>query len=295
MVKVLIVDDQPELRHVLQICLRAAGLEILEAANGTKALDRVKEHAPEIIILDVMLPDMNGIEVCSRIRTETNASNAYIIMLSAKTDTSHRVAGLENGADAYLTKPFQPDEIMAQLRVGLRAVENRRSYLQDPLTGIFGRRAFDAMLEQTIARCHRHDEALSMVMIDIDRFKTINDTFGHHAGDEVLKGIAALLKTEARESDLYFRWGGEEFVWLLSDTDENGALVAAERFRSKIKNHTFPDAGAVTVSLGISTLNPNEDGMSLCKRADEALYEAKEAGRNCTRQHHVQETIAASA
>ena len=280
MVKVLIVDDQPELRHVLQICLRAAGVDVLEAGNGEQAVSVIREHNPEIIFLDVMMPGRSGIELCSYIRAQTNSSGAYIIMLSAKSDTGHRVSGLESGADAYLTKPFQPDEIMAQLKVGLRAVENRRSYLEDPLTGIFGRRAFDALFERTVARSQRHESPLSMAMIDIDRFKAINDAHGHHTGDNVIKDTAEILRSRARESDLYFRWGGEEFAWLMPDTDVNGAICAAERLRRAVNETAFDTVGTVTVSIGTSTLRKGEDASDFSRRADEALYDAKQAGRN---------------
>lgn len=280
MMKVLIVDDQPELRHVLRICLSAVGLEILEAGNGEKALAAIKEHSPEIIILDVMLPDLNGFEVCSRIRQTTPGTSAYVIMLSARTETTHRVSGLESGADAYLTKPFEPQEIMAQLRVGIRAVENRKSFLTDPLTGILGRRAFDTLLDQSIARCHRHQVPLSLGMIDIDNFKTVNDTGGHSAGDKVLREFAGLLRQEARDSDLYFRWGGEEFSWLFSDTDLTGARIAAERFRELVAKREFSGIGNITVSIGLAALVAGEPGASLCARADAALYRAKTEGRN---------------
>ena len=280
MLKVLIVDDKPELRHVLRICLRAAGLEIFEAGNGEKALNALNEHSPEIVILDVMMPDMSGIEVCSRIRQTTSGASAYIIMLSARTETDSRVSGLESGADAYLTKPFEPQEIMAQLRVGIRAVENRRSFLTDPLTGVLGRRAFDVMLDQTIARSHRHNVPVTFAMIDIDNFKAVNDSGGHAAGDRVLKEFAHLFREHARESDLYFRWGGEEFAWLLSDTDLNGARVAMERFRETVSKTKFSGIGGLTVSIGLASLAQDEGADSLYKRVDAALYRAKQHGRN---------------
>ena len=280
MMKVLIVDDQPELRHVLRICLSAVGVEILEAGNGEKALAAIKEHNPEIIILDVMLPDLSGIEVCSRIRQTAPGATAYVIMLSARTETTHRVSGLESGADAYLTKPFEPQEIMAQLRVGIRAVENRKSFLTDALTGIFGRRAFDTLLEQTVARCHRHQVPLSLAMMDIDNFKSVNDTGGHSAGDKVLREFAELLGQQARESDLYFRWGGEEFAWLLTDTDITGARIAVERFREIVSGREFSGIGNITVSIGLVGLLNNEAVSGLCARADELLYQAKANGRN---------------
>ncbi len=242
-----------------------------------------------------MLPDLNGTEVCSRIRQTAPGTSAYVIMLSARTETVHRVSGLESGADAYLTKPFEPQENMAQLKVGIRAVENRKSFLTDPLTGIFGRRAFDALLDQTVARCHRHQAPLSLAMIDIDNFKTVNDTGGHSAGDRVLREFAELLCREARESDLYFRWGGEEFAWLLSDTDLIGANIAAERFRELVSNTQFSGIGNITVSIGLAALASGENGKNLCARADATLYRAKDSGRNRVECDVAQPKVAARA
>ena len=281
MTKVLIVDDHPELRNLLRICFNAAGLEVVEVSSGRKAIDAIEEYEPEIIILDVMLPDISGVEVCSAIRSEPYGANAYIIMLSARTEANDRVTGLENGADAYLTKPFEPQEVMAQLRVGLRAVEDRRNSMTDSLTGIFGRRAFDCLLEQAIARSHRYNGTLSLVMIDVDNFKIINDTCGHAAGDLALQEFAQLLREEAREADMYFRWGGEEFAWLMCDTDIAGSAIAADRFRNVIANHEFAGVGNLTASFGVAMLQLAEDGKSLCMRADRALYRAKDRGRNC--------------
>lgn len=280
MTKVLIVDDSLGLRSLLNICFAAAGLEVIEAADGRQALQAVELHEPTIIILDVMLPDMSGIEVCNLIRSEPCGATSYVIMLSARNDSEDKISGLESGADAYLTKPIEADEVMAQLRVGLRTVEDRRNSLLDPLTGIFGRRAFDHLLNQTIARSRRYNTALTLAMIDIDNFKSVNDTCGHVVGDTVLKKFSELLRDQSRQSDLYFRWGGEEFAWLLSETDARGAAIAAERFRTAVSDYTFEDVGTLTTSIGVAVLTADEDSGSLCRRADDALYRAKKTGRN---------------
>lgn len=280
MATVLIVDDSADVRELLSIWVAADGNEVLEAATGEEALELVEQHQPGIVILDVMMPRMSGIEACERIRAQPSGVIAYIIMLSAKSETADKISGLETGADAYLTKPFEPAEVIAQLHVGLRTVEERRNAILDPLTGLFGRRAFDLMLDRTIARSNRHRSPLSLVVVDIDHFKAVNDTHGHAAGDEVLADFADMLRQHCRDSDLPFRWGGEEFAWLLSETDTAGAMVAAQRFRAAVEFHRFPKAGRLTVSAGITEFRSGDTPEDLFKRADAALYRAKSNGRN---------------
>jgi len=278
MTTVLIVDDSKEMRGLLKLCFSTAGFGILEAATGHEALATFEALHPSIIILDLTLPDMDGLEVCSHIRAKPFGTTCYIMMLTARSETQDKVCGLENGADAYLTKPLDPQEVMAQLRAGLRTVEDRRNSLQDPLTGTFGRRAFDLLIEQNVARNRRYESGLSLIKIEIDNFRAIRDTHGSETADMVLQEFSGLLGRNSRQSDLYFRMGGQEFAWLLTDTDESGAAIAAERFRNAIQSHQFQGAGTLTVSLGIAELCHREKSSSLCRRADDALDRAKQAG-----------------
>jgi diguanylate cyclase (GGDEF)-like protein len=282
MATILIVDDCPEMRSLLKLCVPPNCHRVFEAADGLQALALIEKCRPDVVVLDVMMPGMDGIELCDRIRDDSPGPiMPYIIMLSAKNDTIDKVSGLDSGADAYLCKPCDPSEIKAHLRLGLRTFEERSASLTDTLTELFGRRAFDAMLEHAIARNNRHNSPLCMVMIDIDLFKAVNDTYGHSAGDAVLVTFSELFREQSRDCDLPFRWGGEEFAWLLSDTKLQGAAVATERLRTVIENHDFPYVGSLTVSIGVAELCPLESAVSLCRRADEALYRAKSDGRNC--------------
>lgn len=256
------------------------GHEVIEADMGIKGLELIKSEKPEVVVLDVMMPEMDGLEVCQHIRGDPATSHLYVIMLSAKDQSIDKVSGLDTGADAYMTKPFEPDELKAQVRAGLRIVKGRLDALIDPLTGLFNRRAFNKFLERELALQSRYDLELSMAMIDLDHFKGVNDTHGHDAGDDVLREVSGLLQDICRSTDLPCRWGGEEFVWLMPKTNEEGALVATERLRKLVEAQDFQQAGKLTVSIGLTEARKDESPESLCKRADQALYQAKEGGRN---------------
>jgi len=280
MAKILVVDDNDGIREVVKMHLTMAGHEVIEAENGRLGVETAIEHHPDLIILDVMMPEMDGMEACSQIRTDPACAAVYVIMLSARGETSDKVDGLNTGADAYLTKPFEPDELIAQVNAGLRTTEDRRQAMYDLLTGLFNRRAFDDLMHRELSLRDRHGHTLSMVMIDLDHFKSVNDTYGHHIGDAVLRDLADILRDVCRSSDLPCRWGGEEFACLLPQTDLENALKVAERLRAAVEGHSFPEVGKVTASIGISQAGPEEDEESFCRRADEALYKAKKHGRN---------------
>ena len=278
MSSVLLVDDYDKIREMLRLHLELAGHEVDEAENGALALEAIEAAVPDVVILDVMMPVM--VETCRRIRNSGRYAALYVIMLTAKSETSDKVNGLDVGADAYLTKPVAPEELLAHVRVGVRTVKDRRLALYDPLTELFNRRAFDTMLEREIAEWSRYQRPLSLVMLDLDHFKKVNDTHGHDAGDAVLKDLAALLRDSCRPSDVACRWGGEEFVWLMPETDLADAQLAAERLRAAIESHAFQGAGRMTASFGVTSAIEDDTAQPLIKRADEALYAAKEGGRN---------------
>ena len=280
MSSVLLVDDYDKIREMLRLHLELAGHEVDEAENGALALEAIEAAVPDVVILDVMMPVMDGVETCRRIRNSGRYAALYVIMLTAKSETSDKVNGLDVGADAYLTKPVAPEELLAHVRVGARTVKDRRLALYDPLTELFNRRAFDTMLEREIAEWSRYQRPLSLVMLDLDHFKKVNDTHGHDAGDAVLKDLAALLRDSCRPSDVACRWGGEEFVWLMPETDLADAQLAAERLRAAIESHAFQGAGRMTASFGVTSAIEDDTAQPLIKRADEALYAAKEGGRN---------------
>jgi diguanylate cyclase (GGDEF)-like protein len=201
-------------------------------------------------------------------------------MLSAKTETADRVSAPDTGADAYLTKPFEAEELKAQIRAVLRTAENRRQAIYDALTGLFNRRAFDDLVVRGLSARERYGQELSLVAIDIDHFKAVNGTFGHDVGDDILRAFADINRNICRPSDLPCRWGGEEFVLLLPETGLEGANRTAERPRLDIETNEFKAVGTLTASLGVAQVRHSKSADRLQKRADEALYEAKNNGRN---------------
>jgi diguanylate cyclase (GGDEF)-like protein len=301
--RILVVDDHEDNIELLRARLEAWGYEVDAARNGTEALDRVRDVPPDLILLDVMMPNIDGNEVARRIKQNPALPFIPIIMQTALDSTDSKVEGLEAGADDYITKPIEFAELKARLRSMLRIKrlqeeleERERQLLEanerlrhmsrtDGLTGLDNRRYIEQQLDQMYAHGERLAEPLSCVMCDLDRFKSVNDTHGHHAGDAVLKQFAGILKREAREIDRVGRYGGEEFIVLLPGTVLDAAVTFAERVRKSVEAHTFVfDGGSIrrTASFGVAGWpHPRVthcDG--LVRAADDALYVAKETGRN---------------
>jgi len=280
MTKILIVDDDDDIRNFLNLHLSHEGYEVIEAKDGAQGIEQLTEHTPDLMIIDVMMPVMDGHEVCRHIHKNPALAAVYIIMLSAKGDVIDKITGLDTGADTYLSKPFNPDELKALVRAGLRTSADRRQAMYDALTGLFNRNAFNDLLARELAAFKRDGHPLSMVMVDLDHFKNVNDTYGHDVGDVVLKDLADIMRTVSRPRDLPCRWGGEEFAWLLPETTLENATLAAERLRQAIESHSFAAVGTLTASLGVVVVSADDDAETLCKRADQALYRAKDGGRN---------------
>ncbi len=278
MEKILIVDDNTSLRRMLRLNLVKAKYETLEAENGTAALKQIKDCTPDVILLDVMMPGMTGFEVCKELRSDPKNSVIYIIMLTAMSDSSDKITGLDIGADDYLIKPFEIEELLARIRVGIRSCQDKRYAIMDTLTQLYNRHFFDVHLIKEINNALLYQHKLSLIMLDIDHFKQVNDTYGHDIGDLVLAELAIILNDHCRQNDIPIRWGGEEFMVLLPDTDKKGAEKLAERIRCTIEAYDFTTAGHQTASFGVAALT--NDYKTLIKHADNALYKAKESGRN---------------
>src|SRR5215218_849269 len=301
--RILVVDDHEDNVEVLRARLEARGYDVEGAMNGQSALDTVQRWCPDLILLDVMMPDMDGLEVVRRLKADKNLPFIPVIMQTALDSTERMVAGLEAGADDYVTKPINFQELEARVRSLLRIkklqqeVAEREKELSnmndkllhismtDGLTGVDNRRALEQRLHEMFEHSLRLHEPISCVMCDIDHFKKVNDTYGHAAGDEVLKQFAAILKDEAREIDRVGRYGGEEFLLLLPGTVLDAAVTFAERLRHRVEQHTFSFEGGTlnkTVSLGVAAWpHPRIEGREgMLKAADDALYVAKEMGRN---------------
>jgi len=287
--KVLIVDDHEDNIELLRARLEARGYEVQGANDGQAALDLVDRWCPDLILLDVMMPKMDGMEVVRRLKAKTDKKELPfipVIMQTALDSTENKVEGLDAGVKALLRIKQLQTEVeagraeLSQLNDRLREIS-----LTDGLTGIENRRSLEEHLKEQWNHSIRLHEPMSVVMCDIDKFKAVNDTYGHQAGDAVLKEIARLLKDEAREIDRVGRYGGEEFLMILPGTVLDAAVTFAERLREKVENHTFSYEGGTlrrTISCGVAAApHPKvKDQEALVRAADDALYVAKETGRN---------------
>jgi diguanylate cyclase (GGDEF)-like protein len=322
---ILIVDDKLPNRKLLETLLRPEGYLTLTAASGEEALASIARQAPDLILLDVMMPGMDGYQVAGRLKANPVTSDIPIIMVTVKGDRSDRLAGLNAGAEDFLTKPVDRAELWLRVRnllrlkkraeaeivtlnAGLeRRVEERTQQLtqlsadlsaenesleqlslHDGLTGLANRRFFDTYLADQIALARRHHRSLALVMCDVDAFKAYNDHYGHPAGDECLKRIAAALRSCCRRpGDIVARYGGEEFAMILPDTELAGAARIAEGARDAVAQLNIPHlhssaAPHASISGGITVLLRNADltAQQLTAAADKALYQAKHLGRN---------------
>lgn len=279
---ILIVDDDPAIRRVLRIALeKTDGAHVLEeVADGVAALDRVETFFPDLILLDRNMGLLDGVEVCRRLRANRAHASTYIILLTACSEVESKVDALDAGADDYVVKPFNIQELLARVRRGLKIAGERRSADTDFLTGLPNRRALEAALAREAEIAQRYRQELSLLLIDADYFKRVNDTHGHDAGDAVLREIASVVRRECRQCDFPSRWGGEEFVLLLPGTDLASAFIFAERIRLGMAGHEFPFVGRQTISIGVSAFRGEVSGM--IAEADSALYQAKREGRNKT-------------
>lgn len=286
----LIVDDEKHNRLLLTELFQDE-YKIIQAKNGVQALERARSHAPDLILLDVLMPEMDGIAVIRELKRSDATRHIPVIFISALDSPADEEQGLDLGAVDYIAKPFHASIVKVRVRNHLQLVHQRRLLEQlaslDGLTGIPNRRRFDEMYAQEWRRCHRTGQPLSLVMVDVDHFKSYNDTLGHAAGDRVLQEVAALLHQGARRpGDLVARYGGEEFVLLLPGTAAHGAQELAEELRRKLlaKGLPHPAAAArrITLSMGGASALPrsHEVDPGFFPRADTALYAAKAGGRN---------------
>jgi diguanylate cyclase (GGDEF)-like protein len=298
--RILLVDDEPTQRLIMTRLLKRAGYEVDTAGNGREALAKLENGDFPLMITDWEMPEMDGITLCSALRSSPQKGYTYTILLTSRDAIEHLVAGLQSGADDYITKPVIEPELIARLNTGRRIVtlerslraaneENRRLSITDPLTGVFNRRYLMEQLPKEIDRASRYGRTLSTIMCDVDHFKKINDTHGHLTGDEVLKWFGSTLQKSLRNSDWIARYGGEEFVVVLPETNVVNAMTAAEHIRARIASTPFISASGdlqfpVTASFGVSGWRENvPKGAtldSLMARADAGVYASKAGGRN---------------
>ena len=288
---VLIIDDSKTVRAVLLDLLKDEGLFTFyhEAESGVQGLEVLKAHPVDVVLCDLQMPVMTGFEFLHTLRSEEQFVDLPVIMLTGNESQKDKICGLELGASDYVTKPFDPAELIARVKiqVKIKLLQDRLKDLAntDPLTRLSNRRHLFGVLNNELERSQRSDNPCSLVMVDVDHFKSVNDTYGHHLGDKVLVGVARQLQDCMRTYDLAARFGGEEFALLLPETDPAQASTIAERVRVVVESMKFEGELKplqLTISAGVATF-PGPDVMTpddLIRVADHSLYRAKDAGRN---------------
>ncbi len=294
--RVLVVDDDEDGLYILKLLLTKMKYEVHTARDGEEALQKAEALVPDIILLDVMMPKLNGFEVCKRVKATPEGMYIPIILLTAKSELMSKIEGLDCGADEYLTKPYDMSELTARIRSMLRikglndSLRHANRQLEelsvtDELTKLYNRRFINRKLDEEFRRATRYKRPLACLMFDADHFKSVNDTYGHAFGDVVLRDIARIILDTAREVDICGRFGGEEFIAILPDTELSRAAIVGDRIRKNVEGHEFTDGNhrvQRTVSVGISALPDDhvKDEFQLVEWADKALYAAKTGGRN---------------
>ncbi len=295
--KILIAEDDLVSRRLLKVTLEKWGYEVLVTCNGREAWEVLQQDdTPQLAILDWMMPEMDGPAVCQKVRQRKQEPYIYIVLLTAKGQKEDLIVGLEAGADDYLTKPFNPYELQLRLRIGTRILTLQAELIaarealriqatHDPLTGIWNRAAILDLLARELERSKREETSMSIVIIDLDHFKQINDTYGHLAGDRVLRETTQRIRSSIRAYDAIGRYGGEEFLVIFPGCDASKALKQAERLRLCIcKEQIQLEEGhiSLTISLGVAVSTPTSrrEVEALIQAADTALYQAKRDGRN---------------
>lgn len=301
-VKILLVDD---IRMNLEIAgktLEREGYDLYIADNGFTALDLIHETDFDLILLDIMMPEMDGFETCRKIRQSKKNLDIPIIFLTTKADIDSIVTGFDLGAVDYIRKPFNFLELVARVKTHVELKKSREeirrknlklkeAYNQlkivaktDPLTGLINRREIMERIEHEMARYERSNISFTLIIGDIDYFKKVNDTYGHECGDKVLASFSKIFKNNTRKQDSISRWGGEEFLLLLPDTNQDQGYLLAEKLRTIIERTGFYKDSVkiqLTITFGVSTIRAGQTVNELISEADEALYEGKRRGRNC--------------
>lgn len=298
---ILFADDEEVNRTLIARRLTRAGYKVVTATNGAEAIAAARKQAPDLVVLDLMMPIMDGQQACRLLKADPATRDVPIVILSARDETEIKVMCLGLGASDYISKPFRVEELIARVDVAVRMKRERdllrasaaeaqarakaayEKTLLDALTSLLNRAGLQRALSREMAGARRYKRSLSCLMIDLDHFKAINDTMGHPMGDIAIKQTAGALLKTMRGSDIVCRYGGEEFLALLPETHLNGAATLAEKVRAAIAAYVFgadDHSFAMTLSIGVAELREGESGGDMIARADAALYRAKQNGRN---------------
>jgi diguanylate cyclase (GGDEF)-like protein len=302
--RILVVDDVATNVRLLSGYLSREGYRVSVASDGEEALRSIEQLQPDLVLLDIMMPGIDGFETCRRIRADESTRHIPVILVTALNELDHKVRGQEAGADDFIAKPFDRDELIVRVRSMLRIkalhdrlnqkiaelesakIRLRRLADTDALTSLYNKRYLQEGLRIEVSRSKRYKNSLSMLMVDVDHFKKINDQEGHPTGDSVLQQLATTLVNGVRSIDIVARYGGEEFAVVLPETTQSGAALVAERLRETVERQRFLDDQGeplhpISISIGIASLDSSlESCEALIKAADDALYEAKRLGRN---------------
>ncbi|MCC6227951.1 MAG: diguanylate cyclase [Phycisphaerales bacterium] len=285
---VLIVDDSPDVHRLLKARLRVEDLDVLSAEDGPAGIEIARQAHPSLILLDLDMPVMDGYEVLRTLKEDQSTMNIPVIILSGLQNAQDKVTAFDLGAIDYVTKPFDIAELKVRVRSALRMQQliqmlSQRAQI-DGLSGLWNRRYFDTRWTEEVSRGARHGRALSVAILDLDHFKSINDTYGHPAGDAAIQGMAKILQAACRQSDVACRYGGEEFVLIMTDTAPKDALVLCERIRASLEGTIWPmhPDRRVTISIGVAGSAGACDATpdAWLHTADQNLYTAKKSGRN---------------
>jgi diguanylate cyclase (GGDEF)-like protein len=318
-VKVLVAEDDYTSRVLLETMLRGWGHEVLTAEDGDGALRLIAQHDDlQLLVLDWIMPGRDGPDICRAVRAAVRQNYVYIILLTAKTEREAFLEGMESGADDYIIKPFDAEQMRARLRVAERivqleerlssqnealrlaneqtrqlltqvqaqAIELERQAREDWLTGLYNRRHLDLHLQREFVRARRYQSPLTVAIADLDNFKSVNDRFSHHVGDEVLRTLADILQSNSRSTDIVGRYGGEEFVIILPETTREQGLIVCEKIRRTVEEYNWSrvhEGLRMTVSVGMSSDTSLANYEKMLTQADDRLYEAKRAGKNTVR------------
>jgi diguanylate cyclase (GGDEF)-like protein len=294
--KVLIIDDNKLIRQLATTLLSKKNYNVLTAENGEQGIELAQSFKPEVILLDVMMPEVDGYEVCKRLKSNDKTKNIPIIMVTSMTESIDKIKGLELGAADYVTKPFDHGELQARVATQAK-MKNLWDELQeknlileelskkDGLTDLYNHRHFHERISEEFKRAKRYKLPLCCVLIDLDHFKNVNDTYGHQAGDKILKSLAEIVVGNIREVDIAARYGGEEFALILPHIALKHAVIMANRIRTNVESEIFRfnDINInITISMGVAGMLDNKASSynELIRFADEALYAAKANGRN---------------
>jgi diguanylate cyclase (GGDEF)-like protein len=286
---ILYVEDEDSIREQLSSYIQRFCRKLYLAADGKKGLEMFYKYSPDIIISDIKMPKMNGIEMVKNIKSIN--SRVPVLFTTAHSESDYTLEAIDLQVNGYILKPIEfkklsvkLKQMIAQLLLQKENVKNeeilKEMAYKDSLTKIYNRQRFDEELQREINRFKRIKEPLTLLMFDIDFFKDFNDRYGHQMGDEILIQISELVSKNIREMDIFARWGGEEFMLLLPGTDIDSGFLVAQSLRKRIQEHIFMDKLRVTVSFGVASFNRDDDSVTFLKRVDDALYSAKKSGRN---------------